>query len=174
MSRYPKKEAVQSGGFLNLLSGAALKLAGTALSFTAAQFNQVMAAFGTVTFDRGVKVARVALAAADTAGGLFAWQNPEAGSIIVHRVVLDVTTNSTGASTADIGTTATNATTLSDNLIDGVSLATAAKQVDNLGDAGTNGKSRQKLAAGKWVTGSIASGASAGLVGFAYIHYHNI
>jgi hypothetical protein len=45
---------------------------------------------------------------------------------------------------------------------------------DNLGDAGTNGKTRQKLAAGKWVTGSVASGAAAGLVGFAYIHYQNI
>lgn len=152
----------------------AINYGGTALSFTAAQFNQVMAAHGTVTYDRSVKVARVALAAVDTGGGVFAWQNPEAGSILVERVILDVTTFTSGASTVDVGTTATSATTLSDNLIDGVSLATAAKQVDNLGDAGTNGKTRQKLATGKWVTGSVASGASAGLVGFAYIHYINI
>jgi hypothetical protein len=157
---------------INKLYTQAIYLAGTLLSFTAAQFNQVMAAFGTVTFDRGVKVARVALAASDTGGGIFAWQNPEAGSIHVVRVVLDVTTPSSGACTADIGTTATNATTSSDNLIDGVSLATAGL-LDNLGDAGTNGKAKQKLAAAKWVTGSRASGASSGLVGYALIHYVN-
>jgi hypothetical protein len=133
----------------------------------------LFSAFGTVAFDRGVKIAKVALAAVDTGGGLFAWANPEAGAIIVQRVTLDVTTNTSGACTANIGTTATSATTSSDNLIDGVSLATAAKVVDNLGDAGTNGKTRQKLAAGKWVTGSVDSGASAGLVGFAYIEYYN-
>jgi hypothetical protein len=35
----------------------AIYLAGTLLSFTAAQFNQIMASFGTVTFDRSKKVA---------------------------------------------------------------------------------------------------------------------
>lgn len=152
----------------------AITFAGTTLSFTAAQFNQIMAAFGTVTFDRGVKVARVALTALDTGGGVFAWANPEAGSIIVERVVLDVTTKSTGASTVDVGTTATSATTSSDNLLDGVDLGTAVGTFDNLEESGTNGTSRQKLATGKWVTGSRASGAAAGLVGFAYIHYHTI
>lgn len=150
-----------------------IQVGNTLLSFTAAQFNQIMAAFGAVTFDRSVKVARVALAAVDTGGGVFAWANPEAASIHILRVVLDVTTATSGACTADVGTTATNATTSSDNLIDGVSLAAAGLK-DNLGDAGTNGKAKQKLATGKWVTGSVASGASAGLVGFAYIHYVNV
>ena len=90
---------------------------------------------------------------------------------LVGRVVLDVTTPSSGACTLDVGTTATSATTLSDNLIDGLSVATAAQVADNLGNAGTNGKTRQKLATGKWVTGSVASGASAGIAGYAYIHY---
>jgi hypothetical protein len=155
------------------LIAAAITFAGTALSFTAAQFNQVMAAFGTVTFDRSIKVAKVALAAVGTGGGILAWQNPEAGSIHVLRVVLDVTTQTSGACTADVGTTATNATTSSDNLIDGVSLA-AAGLLDNLGDAGSNGKTRQKLATGKWVTASVASGTVTALVGFAYIHYVNV
>jgi hypothetical protein len=159
-------------GVIRHLVTSAITLGGTALSFTAAQFNQIMAAFGTVAFDRSVKVARVALAAADTGGGVFAWQNPEAGSVQVERVILDVTTQSSGACTVDVGATATNATTSSDNLIDGVSVAAAGLK-DNLGDAGTNGKARQKLAAGKWVTASVASGASAGLVGFAYVHYIN-
>lgn len=118
-----------------------------------------------------LKVAKVALAAADTAGGLFAWQNPEASSIIVVRTLLDVTTKSTGACTVDVGTTATNATTSSDNLLDGVDVGTAAGLFGSINEAGTNGKSRQKLAAGKWVTGSKATGATAGIVGSAYIEY---
>jgi hypothetical protein len=130
----------------------------------------VQNAAGSVAFDRTVKVARVALADADT---LFSWANPEATSIIVTRVILDITTASSAACTIDVGTTATTSTTSSENLIDSQSLATIAV-LDNLGNAGTNGKARQKLAAGKWVTGTKASGATAGIVGFAYIHYHTI
>jgi hypothetical protein len=117
------------------------------------------------------KVARVALAALDTGGGVIAWQNPEATAIVINRVTVDATTKSTGASTVDFGTTATNATTSSDNLMDGLDLGTAAGTFDNIQNAGTNGKPLQKLAAGKWVTGSRASGAAAGLVGFCYIEY---
>ncbi|MEB3196812.1 MAG: hypothetical protein VKP62_06370 [Candidatus Sericytochromatia bacterium] len=127
-------------------------------------------AAGSVTFDRSVKVAKVALAAVDTAGGVFAWANPEAGAIIVERVVIDVTTASSAACTVDVGVTATSATTSADNLLDGQSVATAAV-LDNIENQGTNGKSAGRLASGKWVTASVASGASAGLVGSAYIHY---
>lgn len=120
------------------------------------------------------RIAVVPLAGlADTGGGIGAWQNPERVSIIITRLVVDVTTQSTGACTMDAGTTATNATTSSDNLIDGASLAAVAV-FDNGGDAGTNGKQKQKLASGKWVTFSRATGASAGMVGKAYIHYHRI
>ena len=148
-----------------------LTLNGTALTATATQLNRVGPAFGTVAFDRGMKVAKVALAAVDSGGGVFAWQNPESSSVLVQRVILDVTTNTSGSCTLDVGTTASSATTSSDNLIDGLSLASAAQVADNLGNAGSNGKTRQKLATGKWVTGSVASGASAGVVGYAYIHY---
>lgn len=117
------------------------------------------------------KVAKVALAAVDTAGGVFAWVNSESVSIIINKIVVDVTTKATSACTVDIGTTATNATTSSDNLIDGLDVGTAAGTFDNITDKGTNGKSRQKLASGKWVTASVASGASAGIVGYAYIEY---
>lgn len=117
-------------------------------------------------------IAKVALAALDTAGGVFAWQNPEGASIIITKVVIDVTTVASGAATVDVGTTATNATTLSDNLLDGVDVHTAAGLLGVADGDGTNGKAQQKLASGKWVTGSKASGACAALVGFAYIHYH--
>jgi len=143
-----------------------LSINGVDLSATAAELNLVKNA------DRVVKVAKVALAAVNTAGGVFAWANDEGASIIVQRVILDVTTKATGACSLDVGTTATNATTLSNNLIDGVDVNAAAGVFDNLDNAGTDGKSKQKLAAGKWVTGSVVSGgASAGLVGFAYIEY---
>ena len=116
------------------------------------------------------KIVKVALSAVDTAGGVFSWQNDEGASVIVNGVYLNVTTQSSGACTVDVGTTATSATTLSDNLIDGLSVA-AAGLFSNFDDAGTNGKKDQLLASGKWVTGSVASGASAGIVGYAYIRY---
>lgn len=150
---------------LNQLAGA---------TATAAQLTAIAAAAGSVSFDRSVKIARVALAALDTGGGVFAWANPEADSILITRTVLDVTTKATGACTIDVGTTATNATTSSDNLIDGLDVGTAAGVFDSITDKGTNGKSRQKLATGKWITGSMASGAAAGLVGYVYIHYNLI
>ena len=118
------------------------------------------------------KVAKVPLNAVDTAGGLFAWQPPnEAGAVLVTRVTVDVTTPATSACSLEIGTTAVSATTASANLIDTLDVHTAAITTDNLKSPGSNGKQLQKLAAGSWVTGSVASGASAGIVGFAYIEY---
>jgi len=117
-------------------------------------------------------IAKVALAALDTGGGVLAWQNPESVSIIISRIELDVTTAATAAATIDVGTTATSAATSIDNLIDGLDVNAATGVFDNITDKGTNGKSKQKLASGKWVTGSKASGACAGLAGYAYIHYH--
>lgn len=121
--------------------------------------------------DTDLKVDKVALAAVRTAGGVLAWQNPTGASIIVTSVVLDITTASTGASTIDVGYTATSATTSSDTIIDGVSGASIAV-VDSQINAGTNGVGPQKVAAGKWITASEASGDVTGLVGSAYIYYH--
>lgn len=149
-----KKIIVESGGIVNRESGAIDQDNGVAIS-------------------RRHKVAKVALAALDTGGGILSWQNPAGVDIIIDRIVFDITTKSTGACTADIGTTPTSATTSSDNLMDGLDVGTAAGIFDNLGNAGTNGKTRQKLAAGKWVTGSMATGAAAGLVGNAYIYYYD-
>lgn len=144
-----------------------LKIGGTAVTATAATVNTL----GAVSFDRIEKVARVALGVADTGGGVLSWANPEATAILVERIILDVTTVATAACTLDVGSTATSATTLSDTLIDGLDVNAAIGVFDNLGNAGTNGKTRQKVAVGKWVTASKASGAAAGLAGFAYIHY---
>ena len=145
-----------------------LDLNGTALTVTAAELNLLD------NTDRIVKVAKVALAAADTEGGVFSWQNNEGASIIVQRVILDVTTAASAACTIDVGTTDTSATTSSNNLIDGLDVHSAAGVFDNIEDNGGaegSGATKQKLANGKWVTASKASGAAAGLVGFAYIEY---
>jgi hypothetical protein len=137
-----------------------LFIGGVAVTASAAEIN------------RGVlKKATGALAAVDTAGGLFSWANPESGPILVRHLALVVTTKTTGACTADIGTTATSATTLSDTLIDGKDINAAAGTFTNDESAGTNGKPFKRLASGKWVTGSVASGASAGIVGTYEIYY---
>ncbi len=120
--------------------------------------------------ERNEVVVKVPLGALDAAGGILAWKNPEPGAIIVTRLIVDATTKATGACTADFGVAA-NGTTSNDSLIDGLDVGTAAVLADNLGNGGTNGKARQKVAAGSYVTGSVASGASAGLVGSALIAY---
>lgn len=142
------------------------KINGTQVNATAAELNHLDNA------DRLTKVVKVALAALDTGGGIFSWKNDEEGAaIIITRLLLDITTKTTGACTLDAGTTAVSATTVSDNLIDGLDINAATGQFDNLGNAGTNGKTRQKLADDGWVTGSMKTGAAAGLVGSVYIEY---
>lgn len=134
--------------------------AGVPITATAAELN------------RSTKKVTGALAAVDTGGGIFAWANPEAGAILVQHVVLNVTTKTTGACSIDVGTTATNATTSSDTLIDGKDIAAATGIFTNDESAGTNGKPFKRLASGKWVTGSmVAGGATAGLVGTYEIYY---
>jgi hypothetical protein len=120
---------------------------------------------------RGTKIARIGVTGGvDTGGGLASFVNPEPVAIIVTGAFLDVTTASTAACAASLGTTTTSATTSSNNLIDTASVATIGL-LDAVTDKGTNGKSRQKLAAGGWVTLSTASGASAGLQATLYLRY---
>jgi len=115
---------------------------------------------------------KIALVASDAAGGVFAWQNHHNEAVLVTRVVIDLATASTGAGTLDVGMTATSAGTSADNLIDGLNVQAAAGVFDNVENQGTNGTGAQKVASGKWVTGSKATGNMAGIVGSAYIHYH--
>ena len=123
------------------------------------------------------KCAKVALAAADAAAGVLSWQNPESSAIVITRMVLDVTTAATAACTLDVGTDG-DGTGSSDVLLDGLDVNAAAGVFDNIADKGTNGKERQRLDAKggttDYVTASKASGATAGLVGNAYIFYHEV
>lgn len=115
--------------------------------------------------------ASTTISGASLHAGVLSWQNPEATPIIVTKAVLYTTTVATGACTVDIGTTATSATTASDTLIDGLDVNAATGAFDNITDKGTNGKSRQLLASGKWVTIKEASGDATGLVGTLYVEY---
>jgi hypothetical protein len=124
--------------------------------------------------EAAVQTVVVPLVAVDTAGGAFSWQNPTGKRIHVQRLDLDVTTIATAAGTISVGSTPTSAVTSSANLLDtldvhsGTGLFSSTDDTDN----GTAGKAKgQMVAAGKWVNGSRASGALAGLVGNALITY---
>lgn len=128
-----------------------------------------------VTILPGLHIEKKALAAVDSAGGVFSWQNPLTEKVIA-ALIIDVTTASSGACTLDCGPAA-NATTLNDTLIDGLSVATAGLY-NSADQKGTNGRLFRKVdekgGTASFITGSVASGASAGLVGFAYILYYPI
>jgi hypothetical protein len=113
--------------------------------------------------------AKVPLKAVDTAGGILAWANPTGGPIIITDLILDVTTQSTGACTANAGI-ANDGVTSNNTLMTAVSLA-AAGVFNAIKNAGASGISQTKCAANQFVTVSQATGASAGLVGNAYIRY---
>lgn len=124
--------------------------------------------------NRIAKTVKVALVAASGGGGVLSWQNPEATAVIAS-IDLDITTQSTGACTVDVGYTATNAATSSDTLLDGLSVATAGVYTSlQAGDQGTDGRAKRKVASGKWITATVASGTVTGLAGFAYITYYPI
>jgi hypothetical protein len=105
------------------------------------------------------------LTASDSGGGVFSLTNTYGTTLVVTRVILLVGTASSGACAIDVGTTPTSATTSSNNLIDGVSVATAGVY-DNIQDAGSSGESVQKWTSGSFLTASVSGGgATAGLVG---------
>lgn len=121
-----------------------------------------------------VNVAAVALAGGAANAFAFAWENPESTPIMVQRVLIDRTAaGGTATAVLDIGT-AVNATTHSDNLIDGLDANTTGL-ADNITDKGSNGKSRQRLDAKggttAFITGQILTEAAASLAGKVYIEY---
>jgi hypothetical protein len=108
--------------------------------------------------------------AAIHAANLAIWSAPAAA--IILRLIVNITTASTGASTLDFGYTAVSATTSSDTLLDGIS-GTPAKLFDSA-DASLDSQANtlaQLAASGKWITVDEASGDATGLVGVAYIFY---
>lgn len=156
---------IESGGYIDVESGASLKIAGTTMSATATELNLLSSA------DRAVKVEKQALAAVSSGGGVLSWANPTGGTIVITRLVFDLTTAATGAGTVDCGVAA-GATTSNDTLIDGLDVNAATGTFDNVENQGTNGVGVKKMTSSQFLTCSKATGDSAGLAGNAYIHYY--
>ena len=118
------------------------------------------------------------LSATRTGGGVFSWQNNEEGAVIVDSILVDVTTVATSLTALlDVGQTATNATTVYDNMIDGADVSTTTRVYNYLKDQGTNGVGSVRVAQGKWITASQSStngGDVTGLAGKYYIHYRKV
>ncbi len=116
---------------------------------------------------------KIALAALDTGGGVLSLLNPEGEDLIITRLVLDVTTKTAAACTLDGGVGAA-ATTVYDNLIDGLDVNAATGVFGNIDDQGTNGQSVVRWESDEYLTISMKTGAAAGLVGNAYIEYTRV
>lgn len=114
---------------------------------------------------------KVALADADTGGGVLSLLNPEGVDCVITKLILDVTTAATAACTLDAGV-GSGATTVYDTLIDGVDVNTAAGLFGNGDQAGTNGTQEIRWESNHYLTVSMKTGAAAGLVGYAYVQYH--
>jgi hypothetical protein len=107
--------------------------------------------------------------AADT--GVFESKaNPFGYDVLITGAFLRITTQSTGASTLDIGVAA-NASTSNDGLIDGLSAA-AAGLFTNAEDAGTNGEVSQVWGSSQFLNVAEASGDVDGLVAVLYVTCH--
>ena len=105
--------------------------------------------------------------ASPAACGMLKIRNPErTNDIIVDEVLIDITTGSTGAATADIGV-GTSAS--DDTLLDGIDLQTVQVH-NNVDDKGANGRKAQRVAGFYYVVGT-ASADTTGLVGKAHVHY---
>jgi len=158
-------QTVESGGTIETESGATLDLqSGTLYKDTTLGINT----------ERNVFVDKKAwTGVASTAGAIGNWQAPTGSDVIIVQFEYDVTTAATTAGCViDIGLTETSAVTLSDTLIDGVVATGTITGVKNSQKhAGTNGLGAQRLAAGKWITGSATDGQADSLVGNIYVHY---
>lgn len=144
---------VQSGlGHYNLVDDRATQ---TALFKVGGNYNSPTNADPGIGADMNFKFA---LTAADTAGGMVSYQNNFANDLVITFAYLDVTTVASAACTVSVGETATNGTTLSSNLISGQDVHSATGLFNS-------GAKTIAWPIGKWVTASVASGASAGIVG---------
>ena len=121
--------------------------------------------------DNGAPVVRtstLAMTSATGSGGALSWQNPTGGRIIVHSLIIDITTASSATTTIDAGV-ASGSTTTSDDLIDGKSTA-AAGVIHSIQHHGTNGAASRAVPADYYVTGSI-TGTIGSFAATAYISW---
>lgn len=114
---------------------------------------------------KGAYTAALTATTATTGGAVLSLANPEGADLIITRLLLDVTTGSTGAANLTGGVAAA-ATTANDGLITATAAGSGAVLMDS---ANTTGRA-QKWGANQFlnVTGS---GSTAGMVGKAYVQY---
>jgi len=129
---------------------------------------------------RAYKVAKVDLTGVAANGFPFTWQNPEANKIIIHEVIVRVTTaGGTATAVLDIDVVASAADT-GDTIIDGLDLnATAVSSSHNVTDSGTNGDEKPHVVdenggTNDWITGKCLVEKCDDLVGAVYIFYTEI
>lgn len=110
------------------------------------------------------------IAAITTAGGdALGLANPEGATLYITGLILDITTEATGAATVDAGIAA-DATTSSDNLLDGANVGAAAIVANSEKHAGTNGMGMVKWGASEYLT-ITPSASLVGLVGTYHVQY---
>ena len=119
--------------------------------------------------DNRAKVLVVDLAALDTGGGILSVLNPEGVECLITEVIIQVDTVATAACAIDVGVAA-NGTTSNAALLNDLDVHSATGRFDNISDKGNGGRD-VPWGSGQYITGSKASGAAAGLVGQAIIHY---
>lgn len=118
---------------------------------------------------KGCITGSITAATTTTGGDAISLANPEGATLFVTEVVLDVTTEATGAATMDVGMAA-NGTTSSDTLLDGVDVGSAAIVANNQKHAGTNGMGIVKWTSTQYLT-ATPSATLAGLVGTYHVSY---
>ena len=121
-----------------------------------------------------INVATGSLTAGSDGDIAFAWQNPHATAIIVERVVVDVTTAGAATSDVNVGAAETAVEVDQDDLIDGGAID-AIDTIDNISEAGTNGKATQRIDANggthDYITGTIETADAPALVGTYRVIY---
>ncbi len=125
--------------------------------------------------DKEIRVINGALAESGLNAKIGSWQNTVvSGTIIVHKILVYITTPSTAAAKINAGHAATEIE--SDDMIDGADLQSAAGSVlNNIKNAGTNGLSAVQVLDDEWITFWEDNSADpADLVGEYYIFYTTI
>jgi len=145
------------------------------LDFDTSGNPQILNSSGTVVAQwdsaRGVaETYELAITGASGSSGVFAsTANPFGYDVIITNAVLRITTQSTGASTLDIGVGA-NATTSNDGLFDGLSGAAAGLFSNALAaNLGTNGRPAQLWTSSTFLNVAEASGNVDALVGLLQV-----
>jgi hypothetical protein len=124
-----------------------------------------------------IKVVSGALSADVSGNFAFAWQNPEDAKVLVHRVIVDITTagGEVGAK-LDVGV-APNATTAANDIFDDID-ANATAVLDHLleSGAGLGGvhKVDENAGTNDYITGAILVKDASSLAGYYYVMYTEV